>query len=161
MESLRLYVVETMCMLERWFPPSFFDISVHLLVHLVDELEVVGPVATRWCYPIERFMSVLKGYVRNRAKPEGSMAMGYTWDASLGFITEFLDLYPHTRRRMWDPNEEEMVAGEVLQGAATTKTLTGVEQSSIHDYVVHNYEATQELLRYTFCGTNIGMFELA
>jgi hypothetical protein len=148
MDNLRLYVVETMCMLERWFPPSFFDISVHLVVHLVDELEVLGPVATRWCYPVERFMSVLKGYVRNRSKPEGSMAMGYTWDASLGFITEYLDLYPHTRRRMWDPNEEEMVAGEVLQGAATTKTLTGVEQSAIHDYVVHNYEATQELLRY-------------
>ena len=147
MDSLRLYVVETMCMLERWFPPSFFDISVHLVVHLVDELEVVGPVATRWCYPVERFMSVLKGYVRNRSKPEGSMAMGYTWDASLGFITEYLDLYPHTRRRMWDANEEEMVAGEVLQGAATTKTLTGVEQSAIHDYVLHNYEATQDLLR--------------
>ena len=148
-------------MLERWFPPSFFDISVHLLVHLVDELEVVGPVATRWCYPIERFMSVLKGYVRNRAKPEGSMAMGYSWDASLGFITEFLDLYPHTRRRMWDPNEEEMVAREVLQGAASTKTLTGVEQSAIHDYVLHNYEATQELLRYKLCGTNFSMVEVA
>jgi hypothetical protein len=54
-DNLRLYVAETMCMLERWFPPSFFDISMHLLVHLVDELEVIGPVATRWCYPIERF----------------------------------------------------------------------------------------------------------
>ncbi len=52
-DSLRLYVAETLCMLERWFPPSFFDISVHLLVHLVDELEVIGPVATRRCYPIE------------------------------------------------------------------------------------------------------------
>lgn len=145
--SLRLYVTETLCMLERWFPPSFFDISVHLVVHLVDELEVIGPVATRWCYPIERFLSVLKGYVRNRSKPEGSMAMGYTWDASLGFITEYLDLYPHTRRRMWDPNEEEMVAGEVLQGAARTKTLTTEEQSAIHDYVLHNSEAMQELLR--------------
>jgi hypothetical protein len=146
-DNLRLYVVETMCMLERWFPPAFFDISVHLVVHLVDELEMLGPVATRWCYPMERFMSVLKGYVRNRSKPEGSMAMGYTWDASLGFITEYLDLYPHTRRRMWDLNEEEMVAGEVLQGAARTKTLTREEQSAIHEYVLRNSEATQDLLR--------------
>jgi hypothetical protein len=97
--------------------------------------------------PNRAFFSVLKGYVRNRSKPEGSMAMGYTWDASLGFITEYLDLYPHTRRRMWDPNEEEMVAGEVLQGAARTKTLTTVEQNAIHDYVLHNSEATQELIR--------------
>jgi hypothetical protein len=48
---------------------------------------------------------------------------------------------------MWDPNEEEMVAGEVLQGAARMKTLTTEEQSAIHDYVLHNSEATQELIR--------------
>ena len=32
-EALRLYVVETICVLEVSFPPAFFDIMLHSLVH--------------------------------------------------------------------------------------------------------------------------------
>ena len=52
--ALRVYVAETMCFLEVCFPPSFFDIMEHSLVHLVDELEICGPVGGRWMYPCER-----------------------------------------------------------------------------------------------------------
>ena len=31
-------VVETLCMFERYFPPSFFDPMVHLVVHLGREV---------------------------------------------------------------------------------------------------------------------------
>jgi hypothetical protein len=55
-------------------PPSLFDCQVHLLVHLVDEIAIVGPVHCRWMYWLERYMAVLKGYVRNHARVEGSMA---------------------------------------------------------------------------------------
>jgi len=27
-------IIETLCVFERYFPPSFFDIKVHLTVHL-------------------------------------------------------------------------------------------------------------------------------
>jgi len=53
--------------LEKAFPPSFFDCQVHLLVHLVDEIAIAGPVHCRWMYWFERYMVVLKGYVRNHA----------------------------------------------------------------------------------------------
>ncbi|KAA0067965.1 transposase [Cucumis melo var. makuwa] len=37
-------VVVTLCLLEKYFPPSFFTIMVHLVVHLVREIEFCGPV---------------------------------------------------------------------------------------------------------------------
>jgi hypothetical protein len=35
-----------LCMLEKEFPPSFFDIMSHLVIHLVEEVEICGPVHT-------------------------------------------------------------------------------------------------------------------
>ena len=35
LERLQHYAAETMCLIEIWFPPSFFDIMVHLPIHLV------------------------------------------------------------------------------------------------------------------------------
>jgi hypothetical protein len=65
-------IVVILCKLEMIFPPAFFDIMVHLAVHLPREAELAGPVHYRWMYPIERFMGKLKRFVRNRAHPEGS-----------------------------------------------------------------------------------------
>ncbi|WJX78264.1 hypothetical protein P8452_61508 [Trifolium repens] len=47
---------------------------VHLVVHLVEEAKLGGPVHYRWMYPIERYLGHLKSYVRNKARPEGSIA---------------------------------------------------------------------------------------
>jgi hypothetical protein len=41
-------------------------------------------------YPIERYMKTLKGYVRNMARPEASMAEGYVKEECIGFVTEYL-----------------------------------------------------------------------
>jgi hypothetical protein len=49
----------------------------HLLVHLVKEITILGPVFLHNMWPFERFMSVLKKYVLNRAYPEGSIAKRY------------------------------------------------------------------------------------
>jgi hypothetical protein len=46
---------------------GFFDLMTHLLIHLIDELEICGPVGARWCYLVERYLNVLNKYVRNRA----------------------------------------------------------------------------------------------
>jgi hypothetical protein len=57
----------------------------HLIIHLVEELEICGPMANRWCYPIERYLYVLKKYMRNKAKSKGCIALGYMYDKTLGF----------------------------------------------------------------------------
>jgi len=51
-----------LCELEIYFPPAFFDIMVHLIIHLVREIKCCGLVYLRWMYPVERYMKILKGY---------------------------------------------------------------------------------------------------
>ncbi len=71
---MRVIAAKVVCKLENAFPPSFFYCQVHLLVHLVDEIVIAGPVHCQWMYWLERYMAILKGYVCNRARVEGSMA---------------------------------------------------------------------------------------
>ncbi|KAL5834843.1 hypothetical protein ACOSQ3_014432 [Xanthoceras sorbifolium] len=54
LESLENEVAVTMCMLERYFPPSLFDIMVHLTIYLTREARLCRPVQYRWMYPFER-----------------------------------------------------------------------------------------------------------
>jgi hypothetical protein len=54
--------IDTLCRLEKIFPPGMFDIQVHLISHLVDEVEVAGVVHARWMYWVERFMKVFIMY---------------------------------------------------------------------------------------------------
>ena len=54
LKILDKHIAITLCRLEMIFPPSFFDIMVHLPVHLAGEAMVAGPVQYRWMYPIER-----------------------------------------------------------------------------------------------------------
>ena len=44
----------TLCRLERIFPPSFFDVMEHLVIHLAEEAKIGGPPQYRSMYPIER-----------------------------------------------------------------------------------------------------------
>jgi len=46
-------LVEAMCVFEKHFPLAFFDISVHLMIHLADEVLICGPVRYRWMYLLE------------------------------------------------------------------------------------------------------------
>ncbi len=64
-ESLKEDVAIIVCLLEKEFPPTFFDIMIHLLLHVVEELDVCGLVYNHWMYPMERMMKVFKGYVCN------------------------------------------------------------------------------------------------
>jgi hypothetical protein len=75
--DLKAYMIETMCMLEMCFPP-FFDMQEHLMILLENQILTLGPLNLHSMFPYERFLAVLKAYVRNRAHPEGSIMEGYT-----------------------------------------------------------------------------------
>ncbi|CAN1129852.1 hypothetical protein LINPERHAP2_LOCUS5479 [Linum perenne] len=90
LNNLEHQISLTLCQLERIFPPSFFDVMVHLTVHLVSEVKLGGPVQGRWMYPIERFLSTLKSYVGNKAQPEGSITEGYLAEECLTFCSRYL-----------------------------------------------------------------------
>ncbi|KAL5564918.1 hypothetical protein UlMin_028082 [Ulmus minor] len=84
-------LVLILCKLEHIFPPAFFDIMIHLVLHLPEEAILGGPVHMRWMYPFERYLKRLKDYVRNAAKPEGSIAEGYVVDEALTFCSRYFD----------------------------------------------------------------------
>jgi hypothetical protein len=78
LDTLKAYMIETMCMLEMCFPPSFSDMQEHLMIHLVDQILTLGPLYLHSMFPYERLLAVLKSYVRNRAHPEGCIMEGFT-----------------------------------------------------------------------------------
>ncbi|KAL8156034.1 hypothetical protein AgCh_001200 [Apium graveolens] len=84
-------IIEILCQLENVFTNAFFDIMVHLPVHLCKEIQYGGPVQQRWMYFIERYLGVLKKYVRNGSKPERSIAEGYLAHECLTFCARFLN----------------------------------------------------------------------
>jgi hypothetical protein len=65
LESLEKRHYETLCFLEMYFPPSFFDISVHFTTHLIKEIKLLGPVFLHYMYAYEIFNGTLKSFIRN------------------------------------------------------------------------------------------------
>nr|AAX96653.1 transposon protein, putative, CACTA, En/Spm sub-class [Oryza sativa Japonica Group] len=95
LEALQNEVVQCLVSFELIFPPSFFNIMTHLLCHLVKEIRILGPMYLHNMFPFERYMGVLKKYVRNRARPEASIAKGYGTEEVIEFCVEFIeDLRP-------------------------------------------------------------------
>nr|ABA99466.1 transposon protein, putative, CACTA, En/Spm sub-class [Oryza sativa Japonica Group] len=95
LEALQNEVVQCLVSFELIFPPSFFNIMTHLLCHLVKEICILGPVYLHNIFPFERYMGVLKKYVRNRARPEASIAKGCGTEEVIEFCVEFIeDLRP-------------------------------------------------------------------
>jgi hypothetical protein len=97
------------------FPHLFLDIMTHLSYHLMQKLDPCGPVTTRWMYTMERYMKTLKGYVRNMARLEASMAEGYLKEECLEFVTECLQRFDFVHKRVWDAEEEYGDAEETLE----------------------------------------------
>ena len=62
---------ETLCLMEAFFPLTFFDIMVHLTVHLVQEIHYLGPSYLHQMFPYERYMGILKSFVNNRKISRG------------------------------------------------------------------------------------------
>ncbi|CAM8910821.1 unnamed protein product [Rhodiola kirilowii] len=49
-----------LCKLEMIFPPAFFTIMVHLLIHLLDQVLLKDPIHYNWMFPIERQLGQYK-----------------------------------------------------------------------------------------------------
>ncbi|XP_056688619.1 uncharacterized protein [Spinacia oleracea] len=91
LDNLHNEIVESLCQLETIFPPSFFNVMVHLPVHLVEEIRLGGPVCSRCMYSIERYLHELKDDVQNKAYPEGSMAEAYWAKECLRFCDRYIN----------------------------------------------------------------------
>ena len=76
MKELRRHqeeIVVILCELEMYLPPVFFDVMVHLCVHIVDDIIDLGPTFLHSMMSFERMNGVIKGFVRNISRPDGSI----------------------------------------------------------------------------------------
>ena len=133
LDKLQSDVIVTLCELEKIFPASFFDVMIHLIVHLVRELRLCGPVFYRWMYAFERFNKVLKSYVRNRYYPEGCIAECYLGEESIEFCQEFVKQTCTTAGLRKD---EGKLSG--LLSVAIMKSIEEKERDEAHLHVLLN-----------------------
>ncbi|CAL2254664.1 unnamed protein product [Prunus armeniaca] len=90
LDKLEESIVIILCKLEKIFPPAFFDAMVHVAIHLPREAKLAGSVGYRWMYPVERLLGTYKKYVRNKARPKGSIAEAYIAYESSTFCLMYL-----------------------------------------------------------------------
>ncbi|XP_051219303.1 uncharacterized protein [Lolium perenne] len=85
LDRLEKEIVVILCKLERIFPPSFFDVMVHLAIHLPKE-----------------------------AKPEGSIAEAYIVDECLAFCSRYFDdVETRFNRPSRNPERDDSHIGDV------------------------------------------------
>ncbi|XP_019163187.1 PREDICTED: uncharacterized protein LOC109159542 [Ipomoea nil] len=143
LDELQNGIIVTLCQLEMYFPPSFFDVMVHLVVHLVREIKQCGPAYLRWMYPFERYMKVLKGYVRNQYRPEASIVESYIAEEVTEFCTEYLagveaiglSKYRHEGRSAGKGTRGRKVAG-----------MPHEDIEEAHLYILHNTSEVEPYL---------------
>jgi hypothetical protein len=88
--ALKEFIADTLCQLEMCFSPSYFDIMPHLVMHMVDQIEQLGPVFLHQMLSYERFISTLNRYIHNHAYPKGSMIEAYTTEESVNWCMRYI-----------------------------------------------------------------------
>jgi len=61
--TLRKDVAITFSILQWELLEAFFIVMMHLTLHVVEELDISGPIHSKWIYPIKRAFKTFKGYV--------------------------------------------------------------------------------------------------
>ncbi|XP_026383634.1 uncharacterized protein LOC113279134 isoform X3 [Papaver somniferum] len=135
LEKARFMVAEAMCMLEKYFPASFFDICIHNMVHLADKALICGPVRFQWMYPFERAMKDCKNIPNNKRFIEGSISVSRLLQESvMGAMECMPNANDGNHKATWEaflrPDAEFSDVGSMLKDKKVT--LTNVQFVQIH-----------------------------
>ncbi|XP_025674304.1 uncharacterized protein [Arachis hypogaea] len=126
-------------------PTATPTVMVHLTVHLVDKVNLGGPVHYR-------YLGRLKQYVCNRAQPEGSIAEGYLSKKILTFCSRYLDNIETRINRPGRVDDQPVdvthnlgetlfLAIEKALGTVSHFELTPMKKHQAHRHVLVNCEA--------------------
>jgi hypothetical protein len=69
----------------------------HLVLHAMEELDICELVHNKWMYSIKWAMKTFKVYVPNKVRSKASMALGYVYDETIGFVTKYMIEFKHVR----------------------------------------------------------------
>ncbi|MCO5604795.1 hypothetical protein L7F22_058967 [Adiantum nelumboides] len=138
--------IELLCLMEKELPTSFFDIQVHVLIHLVDEIEIAGVISTRWMFWVERFMGVLKGLVRQRARPEGSMSEGWVLGECMYYLAEYFERIDEGAPCKWTLDEPTILSDEILCGKGIWFKVSYEERTNLCTFVIYNSQCMEKFV---------------
>jgi hypothetical protein len=88
-------------LLEMDMPTSFFDSQVHSLIHLMQEVGLVGPLENRYMFFIERFLKTLKGFVKQHAHPEGITMERYLVQEAMNKCHDLIRIFNQYAFGIW------------------------------------------------------------
>jgi len=134
-------------------------VMVHVVIHLVCECKLGGPVHYHWMYPIERYdtihsikvilYSIVLDYtllcniymclhrfkinVRNKAASEGSIVEGYIMDEQLTYCSRYLENVTTVHNR--PPRQLDY-----SRGAVRTVKLDDTTLNQAHRYILLNID---------------------
>lgn len=155
LEKLEKQIVIVLCKLEMILPPAFFDVIVHLAVHLPEQARLGGPVQYRWMFFVERFLGSLKGMMSNRARPEGSIAESYIMKECSTFFSMYLhgiETRFNRAERNYDGERPPLGLYSVFStrfrafGHKDCVILTQDQYDSLCWYVLNNCEELQQYI---------------
>ncbi|WVZ64025.1 hypothetical protein U9M48_013611 [Paspalum notatum var. saurae] len=132
LEKLEKRIIMTLCRMEKIFPPGFFTVMVHLVLHLATVAKIGGPV-------------------RNKARPEGCIAESVLAKEAMALCSGFLEGFEalHSRLSRNDDDDESFVcsngygrtlfpnAGKPL-GKPRSYVIRGLAKIQAHRYVLFN-----------------------
>jgi len=145
LDELENEAVIILCQLEMYFPPTFFDIMVHLIIYLVREIKCCGPIYLRWMYPVKRYMKILKGYTKNLHCPEESIVERYIAEEAIEFYSEYIKEAKHVG--FLESRHDERVRGkDSREIQVITLSVKELQQALL--YVLNN---SNEVLPYILC----------
>jgi hypothetical protein len=129
--ALKQFIVETLCQLEMCFPPSYFDIMPHLMMHMVDQIQQLSPVYLHQMWTYEWFMSTLNRYIHNRSYPEGSLIEAYTTEEAVNWCAKYIRdgrvigcQYIRTKAEPWGSGARAEKYAPMYQGKRCKKLIT-------------------------------------
>ncbi|RYA67492.1 hypothetical protein DD598_28100 [Enterobacter cloacae complex sp. 2DZ2F16B1] len=95
---------------------------------------------------LERFMKTLKGFFRQKAGPEGSMAEGWLVQEFLVLTIEFLSVSDPEMPRLWSDEEDARLVGEEPQGQGVPKKMNLDMREKIMKFCILNSAPMQKWL---------------
>ncbi|XP_016201896.1 uncharacterized protein LOC107642905 isoform X1 [Arachis ipaensis] len=134
LEKIEEQIIIIICKLEMIFPPSFFDVMIHLPIHLASEAKIAGPVHYRWMYPIERYFNGIETK-HNR--------VGRNWDGAIthGYKVETKDkVLPIFKQ-----------TGRPTRNCKVTRRLSLEEIKQSHLYILKNCDQVTPFIWLHLC----------
>jgi hypothetical protein len=114
---------EVLCQLEKVFPLTFTDVMSHLMIQIVEELYICGPMHYRCVYPVERYLKTLKDYMQTYARLEAIMVEGYAMSETLGYCTKYMQHFQRNACQVWNDKEDSRMNNKIVQGNGWSRPM--------------------------------------